>query len=820
MIRKINFRCYIIIFLVFRSCASTSIISYEKPLRDGHVLVSAEENFALGFFSPSNSSRRYVGIWYNKISVQTVVWVANRDNPMTSTSGVLSLHKTGNLVLYDDSQNPHVVVWSTNVSNLSYVRSSYSMVLLDTGNLVLHDDNNDKDLLWQSFDHPTDTLISNMKIGVDRRLGLNRVLTSWKSPDNPGTGTYSLMINDKGPIAQLILYKNRDPLWRAGPWNGLGWTGVPEMAADFIFNVSYVDNPDEVYLIDYMHNASILSRMTINETTGTLQRLTWQQSDHKWFNFFSAPRDQCDIFSHCGAFGDCNIYNAGEYECRCSPGFEPKSPQDWNLRDGSQGCVQKRKGQVCGDGDGFIKMLKMKLPDTTITRLDNNLGLKACEDLCFNNCSCTGYSAADVRGGRSNGCITWYDKLVDLREFSGGGQDFYLRVDAVELANYLKKPKRFPGFLKILFLVFLSAAILVLLRLAYCLIVRKRIEEVDELGTSTIDVKFFPLTTILAATQNFSLAYKVGEGGFGTVYKGKLDNGQEIAVKRLSNTSGQGIEEFRNEVSLIARLQHRNLVRLFGYCIQKEEKMLIYEYLPNKGLDGFLFDNEKRHMLDWTRLFNIALGIARGMVYLHHDSRLKIIHRDLKASNVLLDDHLNPKISDFGMARIFGSDQNEETTRRVVGTYGYMSPEYAMEGLFSIKSDVFSFGILLLEIILGRKNSTYYAEHSVNLIGHVWDLWGKSRVMEIIDQSLGQSHEHDTQIFRCIHIGLLCVQESATARPSMSEVVFMLCNDISLPPPGQAAFIFRAYFGPTNTGSGTVGALSANEVTISMIHGR
>ncbi|KAK1364894.1 G-type lectin S-receptor-like serine/threonine-protein kinase [Heracleum sosnowskyi] len=677
MIGKMNSRCYIFIFLLFGSCTSTSIITPDKPLRDGHVLVSAEEKFALGFFRLGNSSRRYVGIWYNKVSVQTVVWVANRDNPITNTSGVLSLDKAGNLVLFD-GQKPDVVVWSTNVSTLpSVVRSNYNAELLDTGNLVVHEDNNKKGFLWQSFDHPTDTLISNMKIGVDRRSGLNRVLTSWKSPDNPGTGSYSLMINDNGSIAQLILYRNQDPLWRGGPWNGLGWTGVPEMAADFIFNISYVDNPDEVYLIDYMQNASILSRMTINESTGTLQRLTWQQSDQKWFNFFSAPRDQCDIFSHCGAFGDCNIYNAGEYECKCPPGFEPKSPHDWDSRDGSQGCVRKRKGQVCGNGEGFIKLAKMKLPDTTITRLDKNLGLEDCQDLCLKNCSCTGYSAANVRGGHSNGCITWYDKLVDLREFSGGGQDFYLRVDAVEYANYLKKSKRIPGFLKILFLVLLSAAIL-----------------------------------------------------------GKLHNGQDIAVKRLSNTSGQGTEEFRNEVTLIARLQHKNLVRLFGYCIQKDEKMLIYEYLPNKGLDGFLFDNERRYMLDWRRRFDIALGIARGM------------------------------------------------------------------------------------IILGRKNSTCYTENSVNLIGHVWDLWGKSSVMEIVDPSLGESHEYDPEIFRCIHIGLLCVQESATARPSMSEVVFMLCNDTSLPPPGQAAFIFRADIGPTNTGSGSVGALSANEVTISMVLGR
>ncbi|KAK1364895.1 Receptor-like serine/threonine-protein kinase [Heracleum sosnowskyi] len=850
MLPEKNSLCFFFILLL-ASCTSTSIITLDKPLSDGHILLSARQKFALGFFSPTNSSRRYVGIWYNKVSVQTVIWVANRDSPITNASGVLSLHKSGNLVLVD-SQKPDAVVWSTNISNL--LESNYSAELLDSGNFVLREDNSNKGLLWQSSDFPTDALISNMKIGVDRRSGLNRFLTAWKSPDDPGSGSYTIMINANGSVPQLFLYRDWEPIWRGGPWNGYGWSGVPEMAvlgsSRFIFNVCYVDNPDEVYLVDYLRNTSVISRMIANETTGTLQRITWQEGDHKWLDFYSAPKDICDHYSHCGPYSVCNIYNVGEYECNCPPGFKPKAPRDWFLRDGSQGCVRIQKGQICGNGEGFVKLKRMKLPDTSKAIRDMNLGMKACAGLCLKNCSCMGYSAADVRDGGSKGCITWYSELVDLREFSSGGQDFYMRLDAAELAKYSKKSKRFPGFLKILFFVLLSAAILVLLGLAYWFKMKRtkakarrkqeeglfssnsnnlrtsvndspNRDEVDNLGTSTGDVKFYSLTTIIAATENFSLAHKVGEGGFGSVYKGKLEDGQEIAVKRLSNTSGQGIEEFRNEVTLIARLQHRNLVRLYGYCIQKNEKMLVYEYLPNKGLDCFLFDKEKKCMLDWAKRFDITLGIARGMVYLHHDSRLRIIHRDLKASNVLLDAQMNPKISDFGMARIFGSDQNEEMTRRVVGTYGYMSPEYAMEGLFSIKSDVFSFGILLLEIIMGRKNSTYYAENSVNLIGHVWDLWGKSRALEIVDPSLGTSHEREHEIHRCIHIALLCVQESATARPSMSEVVFMLCNETSLPPPDQAAFILRTSDkGLANTSSSSVGANSVNDITITTVEGR
>ncbi|KAJ0511171.1 putative protein kinase RLK-Pelle-DLSV family [Helianthus annuus] len=337
-----------------------------------------------------------------------------------------------------------------------------------------------------------------------------------------------------------------------------------------------------------------------------------------------------------------------------------------------------------------------------------------------------------------------------------------------------------------------------------------------------VDIHVFDFSKILVATDNFSPSNKVGEGGFGSVYKGKLLNGQEIAVKRLSQSSGQGMQEFKNEVTLIAKLQHRNLVRLLGYCFRKEEKMLVYEYLPNKGLDSFIFDQEKASLLDWKKRLQIIQGIVRGLLYLHHDSRLKIIHRDLKASNVLLDTNLNPKISDFGMAKIFGGEEDEAKTRRVVGTYGYMSPEYAMEGLFSVKSDVFSFGILLLEMISGRKNNSYYKDNSVNLIGHVWDLWKQDKALMVVDSSLGDSYDAH-EVLLCIHIGILCVQELASDRPTMTDVAFMLSNrETMLPPPNQPAFIFRQlkYGMDSKSASASGGDGSVFDDTITILHPR
>ncbi|PRQ31447.1 putative protein kinase RLK-Pelle-DLSV family [Rosa chinensis] len=333
------------------------------------------------------------------------------------------------------------------------------------------------------------------------------------------------------------------------------------------------------------------------------------------------------------------------------------------------------------------------------------------------------------------------------------------------------------------------------------------------------ELLLFHLNTVATATNNFSIENKLGEGGFGSVYKGILYDGKEIAVKRLSKFSGQGVEEFKNEVLLIAKLQHRNLVKILGCCFEEEEKILIYEYLPNKSLDSFIFNEPRRALLSWKRRFEIILGIARGLLYLHEDSRLRIIHRDLKASNVLLDNSLNPKIADFGMARIFRGEQTEANTNRVVGTYGYMSPEYAMKGLFSIKSDVYSFGVLLLEIITGIKNAGSYEKHPYsNLIGHVWELWKEGRAVEIIDSSIGESYLV-SEIIRCIQIALLCVQEFATDRPTMSAVVSMLSNDAALPSPRRPTLLLTT-MSPSGDPSSNKGGSSVNDVTCTIVEAR
>ncbi|KAI9403534.1 hypothetical protein POPTR_001G441801v4 [Populus trichocarpa] len=223
--------------------------------------------------------------------------------------------------------------------------------------------------------------------------------------------------------------------------------------------------------------------------------------------------------------------------------------------------------------------------------------------------------------------------------------------------------------------------------------------------------------------------------------------------------------------------------------IQGEEKMLVYEYMPNKSLDSFIFVQSKRELIDWKKRFEIIEGIAQGLLYLHKYSRLRIIHRDLKAGNILLDENLNPKISDFGMARIFKINDLEGNTNQIVGTRGYMSPEYVMEGIFSVKSDVFSFGVLLLEIVSGRRiQGLLEIDGSpLNLVGYAWELWKAGSPFELVDPVLRESCSKD-QVLRCIHVGLLCVEDNAVDRPIMSDVILMLTSEAQLRLPKQPAF--------------------------------
>ncbi|KAL7249458.1 hypothetical protein ACSBR1_011619 [Camellia fascicularis] len=651
----------------------------------------------------------------------TVVWVANREIPLIDSSGVLKVIDPGILALLNGTGS---VIWSANVTR-STVQDPIGQ-LLESGNLVVRDanDDNPEHFLWQSFDHPCDTLLPGMKLGKNFVSGLERHLSSWKSSDDPGQGDFAFRCDPQG-YPQLILSNGSIELFRTGPWNGLGFSGNPNLTPNSIYTYGLVFTKEEVYYGYDLVNSSVVS--------------------------------------------SCNVGNSPV--CGCLSNFVPKYPKEWESEDWSNGCV-RRTLLDCHKGDGFLKYSHYKMPDTKYSWFDKNMTLRECEIML--------------------------EKL--LLPLADQGETAY-PMDNIGIN---------------------TAGLLLKVRAQSSGILMHNSERGynDKSQKEDLELPSFDLAVISNSINNFSIDNKLGEGGFGPVYKGMLEGGQEIAVKRLSKNSSQGIDEFKNEVICIAKLRHRNLVKLLGCCIEGEEKMLIYEYMPNKSLDYFIFDRTRSALLEWPKCFHIINGIARRLLYLHQDSILRIIHRNLKASNILLDIDMNPKISDFGVARSFGGNETKANTNRVVGTHGYMAPEYAVDGLFLVKSNVFSFGVLVLEIVSGKRNRGFYhPDHHLNLLGQAWRLYKEDRLLELINEALWDSC-YLIEVLRSIHVGLLCVQQCPKDRPSMSSVVLMLGSEGPLPQAKQPGFFTERNVLEAGCSSSKDATTSANEITITMLNAR
>ncbi|CAL5344760.1 unnamed protein product [Camellia sinensis] len=729
------------------------MLNQYQQINDSGALVSARGDFKLGFFCTSNSRSRYLGIWYNNIPVQTIVWAANRDRPLNDSSGSLKIGDDGNLILLDSGG---IVAWSTGIRNISSKPTVAQ--LLDSGNLVLKSENggNTESYIWQSFDHASDTQIAGMKLGWDLRVGLDRYLTSWKSADDPSPGDISYRFDLDG-LPQGVIRKGSVKQYRTGIWNGLQFNGVEPQNS--IFNTNFIDNSEEVYFEFDLYQQIV--RLVLNYT-GTIQCVIWNNRNLEWLVINIVPSNPCERYGQCGPNSICTISNA--FICSCLDGYIPKSSKDWNTMVWNGGCIRKYPLN-CSDGEGFVAFEGVIVPDLLDFWMNTSMTLKECELECLKNCSCTAYANSDTAGGGS-GCLLW------------------------SRSNSKEKKKR-----PVLEIIPISVACCCS---SLLLCSRPNIPFKDD---ETVDLPIFNIVTTANATNNFSISNKIGEGGFGPVYKGQLSTGQVKAVKRLSENSKQGLSEFKNEVILIAKLQHRNLVRLLGCCIQGEERMLIYEYLPN--------DTTKSNSLEWRKRFDIIVGISRGLLYLHRDSRLRIIHRDLKASNVLLDNEMNSKISDFGVARAFGGD-------------GYMSPEYILRGLFSMKSDVFSFGVLVLEIVSGQRNRKFrHPNHAHNLLGHAWELWIEGNAIKLVDEKLETSTMLMLEVIKCIQIGLLCVQQRPEDRPTMSSMGSMLDNEgVMLPHPKQPGFYTEGSSDETELTSTTGIKCSTNKATLTILLGR
>lgn len=413
---------FVFVISIAGIAGAVDTITANLQIKSGETIVSAGGSFELGFFHMGTSEKQYLGIWYKRVTPRTVVWVANREHPVNVSSCVLMLTEQGNLIIRDGFNG---FVWSSNSSRP--VRNTTAQ-LLDSGNLVIRNGNDsDPDhFLWQSFDYPGDTLLPGMKQGRNLVTGLDRYLSSWESYEDPSKGKFTYGIDFTG-YPQLFLRSGSDVIFRSGPWNGLRFSGFPELRPNPVFNYSFVYNEKEVYFIYDHVSGSILSRLVLNPS-GNVQRLIWVSRTNSWNVYSTAYKDDCDRYALCGAYSTCNINRSPR--CGCMEGFEPKHRNEWDAMDWSNGCVRKTRLD-CG-GDGFAKYSGVKIPDTRNSWFNVSMNLQECKSVCLRNCSCSAYTNLDIRGGGS-GCLLWSGDLIDVREFSVNGQDLYIRMAASEL---------------------------------------------------------------------------------------------------------------------------------------------------------------------------------------------------------------------------------------------------------------------------------------------------------------------------------------------------------------------------------------------------
>lgn len=433
-----------VLILFLRASAAgnvvTDTLSLDGNVTDGETLVSSGGTFTLGFFSPTGvPSKRYLGIWFTA-SPPAVCWVANRDIPLNTTTGVLALSSSGNLHLLDGAAGH--TAWSSSNTTASSSSSAVAAQLLESGNLVVREQSSGN-TIWQSFDHPSNTLLAGQRLGKNPETGAEWSLTSWRAPNDPTPGDCRRAMDTNG-LPDCVSWQGDAKKYRTGPWNGLWFSGVPEMSSySEMFSNEVIVQADEVAYVFNATPGAPLSRLVLSEV-GVLQRLAWDPASKVWNVFAQAPRDVCDNYAMCGKFGVCNVNTASTLFCSCLQGFGPVSPSQWAMRESSGGCRRKVALECDGNGtkttmttDGFVVVRGVKLPDTDNATVDMGATMEQCRERCLANCSCVAYAAADIRGGgHASGCVMWMNDIVDVR-YVDKGQDLYLRLAKSELGKLI-----------------------------------------------------------------------------------------------------------------------------------------------------------------------------------------------------------------------------------------------------------------------------------------------------------------------------------------------------------------------------------------------
>ncbi|KAK9133700.1 hypothetical protein Scep_013228 [Stephania cephalantha] len=756
------------------SVVANNTISSGQSLSGNQTIVSQNGNFELGFFTPGKSNKYYMGIWYTEASAENrmVVWVANRDHPLNDLlSSELKLFDNGNLVLLNDLKMP---IWSTNSTSKAF--KSSTAVLGDDGNLVLRDGSSI--ILWQSFDHPTNTLLAGAKLGYDKRAKMAaQKLTSWRNSEDPAHGIYS--VQSEGPGGNFeVRWNGSAAYWSTDAWNTDSFYSTIKLRSILnSFNFSFISNENESYFTFSPKDKSVLDFVML-DLNGQLKSYFLVKKMQSWNLIWYQPTLQCQVYGFCGDFGVCRENSLPV--CQCLPGFKQHHPKDWDLLDYSGGCVRETSLQ-CGGKDWFLKVHNVRLPvNSKASRVEK---AENCKLACSNNCSCTAYAYT------SAGCLTWHGNLLNIQQLDTDGDDLYLRLAASEVSSSGRKVSVLPVAIGVVSGMIALAVISVLVVFSRLRRMKRKVNtSVTEEDNSPGPMHHYTFLTafeykqLKVATKNFS--DKLGSGGFGSVLKGVLPDSTPIAVKKLDGIS-QGEKQFRSEVSTLGLVQHVNLVRLLGFCSGGNNRMLVYDFMSNGSLDSHLFSQDDSKVLNWSTRHQIAVGIARGLAYLHEQCRDCIIHCDIKPENILLDADFTPKVADFGLAKILGHEFSRVlTTFR--GTVGYLAPEWTTGVAITTKADVYSYGMMLFEIISGRRNMKQHVNGKMCF----FPTWAANKVLSkghevlcILDEKLERIADVE-ELTRAFSVACWCIQEEEIQRPSMGQIVQILDGllEVNSPP--------------------------------------
>ncbi|XP_019173966.1 PREDICTED: G-type lectin S-receptor-like serine/threonine-protein kinase SD2-5 [Ipomoea nil] len=723
---------------------------------NGMILVSNNSNFAFGFNPTQNVTLFLLVVMH--LSSQTVIWSANRASPV----------RNSDLFVFDDSGNAYLqsqgsTVWSSDTGK----KGVAAMELRDSGNLVLV--GNDSNVVWQSFSHPVDTLVSNQEFDEGMKL-----------MSSPGSNnfTYSLEIKS-GDMILSASFNPPQPYWALGKDSRTTINTLGGGVTSAVLNVNswkFYDRK-KVLIEQFIFSQNTDANATwiaVLGNNGLISFSILQDSNQPMASTTRIPDGECNTPAACDPYYVCHAGNM----CQCPSSL----PSSCKLGTVSL-CSNPEAVELVDAGNGLSYFAIGFVPPASKTDLNG------CKNLCLGNCTC----AALFFDSSSGDCFL-FDQIGSLRDdANGAGFSSYIKVlrNSRNGGDGGSSKKHVPIIIAIVVLTILIITGLVFVGIHFHKTRNKDLlesprdssEEDNFLEGLSGMPMVFSYKDLENATNDFSV--KLGHGGFGSVYQGVLPDGTRVAVKKLEGI-GQGKKEFRAEVSIIGRIHHLHLTRLKGFCAEGAHKLLVYEYMANGSLERWLFRNNGGFMLDWNARYNIALGTAKGLAYLHEDCDAKIVHCDIKPENVLLDDHFLAKVSDFGLAKLMNREQSHVfTTLR--GTRGYLAPEWITSYAISEKSDVYSYGMVLLEIIGGRKNydSSQSSEKS-HFPSYAFKMNEEGKLKDIVDMKL-KIDEGDERPVTAIRVALWCIQDDMHLRPPMTKVVQMLEGLCPVPPPPSSS---------------------------------